>query len=80
MLFHLSRPYATLRDLFPDTCVQDRANISNARVAGLQKELHLTDYQVCPSRTIECRVADLSCVTQYTVALTVTYVYGNPDV
>lgn len=31
--------------------MQDRSNISNARVAGLQKQLHMTDKQVCGVRT-----------------------------
>jgi hypothetical protein len=53
--------------------LKDRSNIANARVAGMQTDLKISDYQV--SHDTQLGTPEfIDFFFQYSVALTVTYV------
>lgn len=57
---------------------QDKGNIGNARVAGLQQQLHMSNNQVC--QLDPPAVPLIFACSQYSLALTVTYMCVQPSV
>lgn len=54
---------------------KDRSNIANARVAGMQTSLKMSNYQVELGRLVGSVFCSDTCLfLQYSIALTMTYV------
>lgn len=60
--------------ILPLNLFQDRTNLGNARIAGLQKDLKLTNNQVCLNDKFR-KVNIAHYHLQYSIALTVTFMY-----